>query len=332
MKDDLDEFSKEKSKLDNTLKAGKMSGDEYANALENLVNKYKDNVFGMDDLAGKLNKLGQKYKDIVDEINEAIGDIKLWDELEEQIKANDKVLEKELDKSLEKIQKYFEKSAEIMAGGIPNKKEKENGFFAYKDGLDKSLHGYAKDAQDYVKELEKIKNKILELKKYGTLDPAMSRMLDEVIEKLRVAKNEASSLTDAANFAELSEDIKELKKQLGSEIWEVWAEGIVGATGRITSALQSMNDAFGGDLFDEDFLERVSGRQCNKRIVELLILSGAFGNEDSGELLEEYLTQIRKESMIDTLKIGRDIIQINVSKNAMEQQLFGSVFSRKDAA
>lgn len=81
-----------------------------------------------------------------------------------------------------------------------------------------------------------------------------------------------------------------------------------------------------------DFLERVSGRQCNKRIVELLILSGAFGNEDSGELLEEYLTQIRKESMIDTLKIGRDIIQINVSKNAMEQQLFGSVFSRKDAA
>lgn len=258
LKEDLDEFSKEKSKLDNTLKSGKMSGEEYAKALESLVNKYKDNVFGMDDLAGKLNKLGQKYKDIVDEINEAIGDIQLWNELEEQIKENDKVLERELDKSLEKIQKYFEKSAEIMAGGVPNKKEKENGFFAYKDGLDKTLHGYAKDAQDYVKELENIKNKILELKKYGTLDPAMSRMLDEVIEKLRVAKNEASSLTDAANFAELSEDIKELKKQLGSDVWDVWAEGIVGATGRITSALQSMNDAFGGDLFDEDFLERVS--------------------------------------------------------------------------
>lgn len=257
LKEDLDKFKQEKDALDNTLKSGKMTGEEYANALKSLVEKYRDNVFGMDDLTGKLETLGQKYKDIVSELSTAVEDIRLWDELDKAIKEQDKVLEREMDKSLDKIQKYFDKSAEIMAGGIPQKAQRENGFFAYKDGLDKSLHGYAKDAQDYVKELEKIKNKILELKKYGTLDPTMQKMLEQVIELLRVAKNEAGALTDAANFAELSEDIKQLKKELASDAWDVWAEGIVGAAGRINSAFQSMNEAFGGDFFDEEFLDMV---------------------------------------------------------------------------
>ena len=257
LKEDLDKFKQEKDALDNTLKSGKMTGEEYANALKSLVEKYRDNVFGMDNLTGKLETLGQKYKDIVSELSTAIEDIRLWDELDKAIKEQDKVLEREMDKSLDKIQKYFDKSAEIMAGGIPQKAQRENGFFAYKDGLDKSLHGYAKDAQDYVKELEKIKNKILELKKYGTLDPTMQKMLEQVIELLRVAKNEAGALTDAANFAELSEDIKQLKKELASDVWDVWAEGIVGAAGRINSAFQSMNEAFGGDFFDEEFLDMV---------------------------------------------------------------------------
>ena len=257
LKEDLEKFKKEKDSLDNTLKSGKMNGEEYANALESLVNKYKDSIFGMDDLAGKLEQLGQKYKDIVAEITADIEDIKLLGDIDEQIKENDKLLEREMDKSLDKIQKYFDKSAEIMAGGIPNKKKKENGFFAYKDGLDTSLRGYAKDAQDYVKQLENIKNKILELKKYGTLDPQMQKMLDEVIEKLRVAKNEAGALSDAANFAELIQDIKKLKKELSSETWEVWSEGIVGALGRISSAMQSLNEAFDGELFDDKFLEEV---------------------------------------------------------------------------
>lgn len=258
----LDDFSAEKKKFDNLLKNGIISEDEYEDEIEKLINKYREDIYALDELEKKLGSLGQKHRQVFDYINDEFQNITLKNameesmkQLDEAIKENEKVLDKEFDKLLDKVEKYNEKSGELLSSGVPQKKQKENGFFAYKDGLHESLGRYAKDAEDYAKELENIKNKILELKKYGDLDPALQKMLDEVIEKLRIAKNEAKGLRDAANFAELSEDIKKLKEELNSDVWEVWTEGLVGATGRIVSALEKINDVFEGEMFDEEFFE-----------------------------------------------------------------------------
>lgn len=257
LKEDLDKFIDEKKKLDNTLAAGKMTGEEYADSLKNLVNRMKDEIFGYDDLAGKLEKLGQKYKDAVSDINQAISDIKLYDEIDEQIKAQDKLFEKTLEKSTQDLARYYDKVNEIIADGIPERKQKEVGIFAYKDGLETTLNGMARDAESEVRELEKIRDRIIDAKKLGPLDPYMEQFFDKLIEKLRIATNEAKALRDAANYAEAARDIKELKESLLSTKWDAWSQGVVGGISNINSALQTLNEVADGGLFDEEFLEQV---------------------------------------------------------------------------
>lgn len=257
LKEDLDKFIDDRNKLDNTLKAGKMTGEEYADAMKNLVNRMKDEIFGYADLAQMLEKLGQKYKDAVSDINQAISDIKLYDEIEEQIKAQDKLFEKTLEKSSQDLARYYDKVNEIIADGIPERKKKEVGIFAYKDGLDTTLNGMARDAESEVRELEKIRDRIIDAKKLGPLDPYMEQFFDKLIEKLRIATNEATALRDAANYAEAARDIKELKESLLSTKWDAWSQGIVGGISNINSALQTLNEVADGGLFDEEFLEQV---------------------------------------------------------------------------
>ena len=115
----------------------------------------------------------------------------------------------------------------------------------------------ARDAESEVRELEKIRDRIIDAKKLGPLDPYMEQFFDKLIEKLRIATNEATALRDAANYAEAARDIKELKESLLSTKWDAWSQGIVGGISNINSALQTLNEGADGGLFDEEFLEQV---------------------------------------------------------------------------
>jgi DNA polymerase-3 subunit alpha len=58
----------------------------------------------------------------------------------------------------------------------------------------------------------------------------------------------------------------------------------------------------------EDFMDRVPKRSCNKKVVEILILAGAFDSllPDRVELLKKYF-ELRKEDFDPVVKVNKDI-------------------------
>ena len=82
-----------------------------------------------------------------------------------------------------------------------------------------------------------------------------------------------------------------------------------------------------------DVLEKISGRRCNKRSIMLLILSGALQSITELtpiQLLKTYITDIRKESMEDYIKIGKNNIAISAGEDEIKKEIFGTVFEGKE--
>lgn len=263
LKEDLDDFIKEKNALDNTLQAGKMTGEEYADAMEKLVNKFRDNIYGMDDLQGKLKILGQKYIDAVKVFDQAFSDVKMFDDIDKQTAQWDKEFEQivsSLEKNDKKLQDAWEKINDIIFGDKAERRKKEPGIFAYKDGLHNTLNGMARDAEGVLRDLEKQERDLREALSEVGEDalPYMLAALDELNEKLKIARNEFTGLRTAADFAEATADIEALKKALREEGWSAWSDGIVGGAQNIVSAMQTLDELADGGLFDEEFLEGVS--------------------------------------------------------------------------
>ena len=79
-----------------------------------------------------------------------------------------------------------------------------------------------------------------------------------------------------------------------------------------------------------DFIERVSGRACNKRCIQLLALSNAFDSVSGmgpSDLTEYYTTVVRKEKDYDhTIKVAKDNINIRLPRTRINKMLMGADF------
>lgn len=239
--DALDKFSDAKKRLDQTYAEGKMSGDEYAKSLSNLVNKYKDDVFGMEDLTERLAKLPAKYRDIVDQLNASINQIKVWDELEEQLKEAQHRIEEQTERMLDTLTKFDE----LSAGGVPSQGKKQgrrNNRMDYRNSKATILGNAASDTEGYVDELTKLRDNLMKLDFSFDTDGTMRAFLDEVIKKLDEATKKAESLRDAEAFAQMSEDLKRVNKELGNIQWDAWDQGTIGSLQQIHGTMGQIMD------------------------------------------------------------------------------------------
>ena len=78
-----------------------------------------------------------------------------------------------------------------------------------------------------------------------------------------------------------------------------------------------------------DFIEKVSGRECNKRTIQLLIVAGVFNEieeESYTKLLEDYIVTKRKEAMIQSLKVGKETINLSADPKKIQYMIYGSRF------
>lgn len=273
VKEALDEYEKKANEVSNQFKANALTAEEYAKEHGELADKAFKSISAFENLDTILSKLGSTYVSIANNVREAFQEMQMMNAIEKQMEEQDKVLEKEMDNLIDKIVKYNEKSAEIIAKGIPQRKEIEGGRFVYKDGFGDGLREYANNAKNYVKELEKYKTSIENLRKYGELDPFMQKELEKVIELLKKARVEAKSLVDAADFAEVSEDIKKLKEDLSESKWDVWSRGVLGASETIWSATKKLMEAFGGDEWEELF-----GKEVVETFDKLFTVLGALSD------------------------------------------------------
>lgn len=78
-----------------------------------------------------------------------------------------------------------------------------------------------------------------------------------------------------------------------------------------------------------NFMDKVSGRECNKRIVQLLIAAGTFKKIEtmsSKELMEHYIVHKRKESMVTSLKIGKETVDLSQDPERIKYRIYGTRF------
>lgn len=85
----------------------------------------------------------------------------------------------------------------------------------------------------------------------------------------------------------------------------------------------------------DDFVDRAAGREVNKRIIQLLIAAGLFNQTDQQDeitLLADYMTKKRKEEAIRTLKIGKNVVQLDAGPHKIRAAIYGARFpERRDA-
>jgi len=79
----------------------------------------------------------------------------------------------------------------------------------------------------------------------------------------------------------------------------------------------------------DDFVARTAGRQCNKRIIQLLIVAGVFryiDPLDETQLLHKYMVSHRKECMPSELKIGKESVKLSLPHLRIERAIYGTNF------
>lgn len=83
----------------------------------------------------------------------------------------------------------------------------------------------------------------------------------------------------------------------------------------------------------KDFINKVPGRQCNKKCIMLLIMANAFKHtekKDSSTLLAEYVEEIRKEDPVTEIKLGKESIDVSENDDEIERKIFGINFLREE--
>lgn len=81
-----------------------------------------------------------------------------------------------------------------------------------------------------------------------------------------------------------------------------------------------------------DFIDRAAGREVNKRTVQLLIVAGLFNKieqRDELTLLADYMVNKRKEKTVSVLKIGKETINLTISKERIRNAVYGVRFSER---
>ena len=108
--------------------------------------------------------------------------------------------------------------------------------------------------------------------------------------------------------------------------------GFIAIKGLGVKAYEAIQSAQKPFVNFRDFLNKIPGRQCNKKCIMLLIMADAFKqveNKDSLTLLTEYVKDIRKEEPVTEIKLGKDLIDVSETHDEIEKKIFGINFPRE---
>ena len=198
----LDEYYKNVQELQNQYNAGVITQKELEDGLEDLLGEVVLNISAMGELSGAAKELAEKYKK----------------------QKKDKVL-----KSIN-----GEKAPEMGT---------MNSMFDYKKDASEIYQGNAEYIRDYATELQ---GYIDQLKEYqdvlsGDELTNLTNNITQLEGELGKLTQTAESFEKAAQFAEMQEDIKNLKNELANGIWDN-ITNIATAAERLTNSWQNVKD------------------------------------------------------------------------------------------
>lgn len=243
--DTMDGYIQKISDLQNQLKNGVITQEEFDKGVIDIANNTEKSVGAFDDMGKALDTLGAKYKDFfnnVKALKEGAKENLAFEELFEEAK---KSIEKSTEDLLDSLEKYFDKADEISRKGMPELKQRDT-FFDYKKS-DSDINGEkASNMEDYVKDLQEMKDELMELAQSveGGLDPVMQEFLDKLNEKLKEATKNAKDLRQKANLAELAADVEKFTKAFKEAKFDAIKE-VATSFDRLVKSIESVDDAIG---------------------------------------------------------------------------------------
>lgn len=243
--DTMDGYIEKIAELKNQLKNGVITQDEFDKGVIDIANNTEKSVGAFDDMGKALDTLGAKYKDFfnnVKALKEGAEENLAFEKLFEEAKAS---IEKSTEDLLDSLEKYFDKADEISRRGMPELKQRDT-FFDYKKS-DKDINGEkASNMEDYVKDLQEMKDELMELAQSveGGLDPVMQEFLDKLNEKLKEATKNAKDLRQKANLAELAADVEKFTKAFKEAKFDAIKE-VATSFDRLVKSIESVDDAIG---------------------------------------------------------------------------------------
>ena len=243
LRDAMDGYIEKITELKNQLKNGVINQDEFDKGIVNIVTNAEKSVGAFENMGEALKQLGGDYERA---FNEMLGTKKAAEEsmnFEKMFEEAKEAIDKSTDALMDALDRYWEKSKEILGEGMPEQKQR-NTFFDYKKSKNDIAGEQADNAEDYLKRLEELKKELIELGQSieGGLDPVMQDFLDQLNIKLKEATKNAKDLRSKANLAELSEDIEKFTKALREAQFNSIKE-VASSFDRLVKSIESVDDA-----------------------------------------------------------------------------------------
>lgn len=225
--------------------------DKFAKVILENVQEY----LKMDMLSDETNKALAEYDDEILKVKQQFAnglitqeelDDKIFD-LTKQVleniagfgKLNDAAEELAEQYKKEKKQRTFDNISKESAPQIGNLETRLN----YKKSESKAfsenaelLDSYAKDLEDYIERIKEYKKELS-----GDDLDQLNKYIEELEGNLGTLSEKATSFAEAAVFAEVQEDIQNMKKELRAGIWEN-ITGIATAAERLTNSFKSLRE------------------------------------------------------------------------------------------
>jgi tape measure domain-containing protein len=265
--------------LNSKLKDGIIKQEEYDKSLFELNSNTLDSIYLLNDINENADPFAKKLKDLVlsseylDEKQKKIKEtLKEYDEKTKSLSTQlsmgvisqedyiDAVIDlksetakalismgylsgatEELAAELLKMKKKQsnQKAADILAEGMPTLGTRDT-FQDYKKKDSEKYEELAEIYDEYAKDVKALKEKIADVHESEPTQKTAD-MLEELNVLLERASQNAKTFSQAAQFAEVQEDVQSLKKELAEGIWDN-ISGVATAAERLTNSFKSLND------------------------------------------------------------------------------------------
>lgn len=201
-KEALDEYNKSVKALQNQYKAGVITEKELNDGMYELLQEVVTTISAFGELSGTAKELADKFKE------------------QKKQKVFDSISKEEAPKmgDYNTTFNYKKESSEML---------QENSDY---------LKEYAEDLKAYIDNLKEYKDQLS-----GDELVKLNGYITELEGNLESVSQKATSFAQAAQFAEVQEDIKNMKKELAEGIWDN-ISGIATAAERLTNSWKSLSE------------------------------------------------------------------------------------------
>lgn len=254
------DWKEEKEKLANQLKEGAISQRQYDEELDKLILKTWGEAAGSGKLSlkdilgkkGKLTEMEEWYVQLADNAKQvAIRTIER--DMEDLADDIDKELDAAFAEELKKLKENQEKVVEELGKIKTPKFEAPETWDNYKMTDAEIWERSASSVQDYVDSLKDIRDTMQELKnEYGDLGLKGELAFEEIQKTIDKLGDSAKTLRDKARVEEWKEDIKELREEFGSDLYNS-IKNVAQGFERLYDTFKDLQDRFD----DAEGIERV---------------------------------------------------------------------------